>query len=271
MRRVFLLILCLFLLTTAVSAAESVSDMDSSAVISENGSCRMSVSFRLTVENVAEELYFPLPGGAKDISLNGTGAKTFRRDGLRWVDLSEVVYGPGTYSITLHYSLPELVSRVGASGLLLELPLLSGFSYPIERLTFSVTLPGKPETRPTFVSTYHPESVESYLKYTISDSVISGHFEQGLKDHETLVMRLSVTEEMFPRNLVKEWELSYDDLIQFGLLLLALLYWVFFLRCPLPRRLRRLQAPDGITAGELGCCLSGVGVDFPLMILSCMR
>ncbi|MBE6958390.1 MAG: DUF2207 domain-containing protein [Ruminococcaceae bacterium] len=271
MRRIFLLLLCLLLLTTAVQAAESVTNMESSAVVAENGTCRMSVAFTLTVENGSEELYFPLPGGAKDISLNGTGAKTFRRDGLRWVDLSPVVYGPGTYSLNLHYSLPDLVTKVGKSGLQLELPLLSGFAYPIDRMSFSVTLPGKPQTRPVFTSTYHPESTESFLQYSIADSVISGQFSQGLKDHETLLMTLSVTEEMFPQNLVKVWSLSYDDLLQYGLLLLAILYWVFFLRCPLPRRFRRLQAPDGITAGELGCCLSGLGVDFPLMVLSWAR
>lgn len=268
MRRIFLFVLCLCLLATAVHAAESVTNMESSAVVAENGTCRMSITFQITVQSSDEDLYFPLPGSAKDISLNGSGAKTFRRDGLRWVDLSEVVYGAGTFSLTLHYSLPDLVSKVGKSGLQLELPLLSGFSYPIDRMEFSITLPGKPETRPVFTGTYHSESMEEYLNYTISDSVISGHFAQGLKDHETLVMTLSVTEEMFPQNLVKQWSLSYDDLLQYALLLLAILYWVFFLRCPLPRRLRRLQAPDGITAGELGCCLSGLGVDFALMVLS---
>lgn len=268
MRRIFLFLLCFFLLTTAVSAAESVTNMQSNAVIAPNGTCQMSLTFQITVEGSADELYFPLPSGAKDISLNGTGAKTFRSDGLRWVDLSQVVYGPGTYSLTLHYSLPDLVSKAGKSGLQLQLPLLSGFSYPIDRLDFSVTLPGKPQTRPVFTSTYHPESTENYLRYDINEAVISGHSLQGLKDHETLTMNLSVTEQMFPQNLVKVWSLSYDDLLQYGLLLIALLYWIFFLRCPIPRRLRRLQAPDGITAGELGCCLSGLGVDFPLMILS---
>ena len=268
MRRIFLLILCLCLLTTAVHATDSVTNMDSNAVVAENGTCQMTLTFQITVTGSAEDLYFPLPGSAKDISLNGNGAKTFRRDGMRWVDLSEVVYGAGTFSLTLHYSLPDLVSKVGKSGLQLELPLLSGFSYPVERMTFSIILPGKPESRPVFSSIYHPESMDAYVEYTISDSMISGSFKQVLKDHETLSMTLSVTEEMFPQNLVKQWSLSYDDLLQYAFLLLAIVYWVFFLRSPLPRRLRRLQAPDGVTAGELGCCLSGLGVDFPLMILS---
>ena len=81
-------------------------------------------------------------------------------------------------------------------------------------------------------------------------------------------MTMEVTETLFPQNIAKQWSLSYDDLIQYGLLILAFLYWLIFLRCGFTRRTHWVQAPDGITAGELGCCLSGVGVDFPMMVLS---
>lgn len=267
MRRIFLAILCLLLLTTAVSAAGTVTDLQSNAVIASNGTCQISLYLQLTVESVEEDLRLPLPGNAKDITLNGNGAKTFRADSMRWVDLSAAVYGPGTYTLTLHYSLPDLVAE-GEKGLQLTLPLLSGFAYPIDRMEFSVSLPGAPEEAPTFSSTYHPDSMESFLEYTVDGSVISGYFIQGLKDHETLTMTLPVTEKLFPQNMVKRWSLSYDDLLQYGLLLLALIYWLIFLRCGLPRRLRRVQAPDGITAGELGCVLGGLGVDFSMMVLS---
>lgn len=268
MRRVFLAILCLLLLTTAVSAAGSVTEMQSNAALAADGTCQISLFIQLTVDSRDDDLRFPLPGNAKDISLNGAAAKTSRADSLRWVDLSSVVYGPGNYSLTLHYSLPDLVTEVEKNGLMLTLPLLSGFSYPIEGMEFSITLPGMPEEMPKFSSTYHPESMESYLEYTVDGPVISGYFLQGLKDHETLTMTLPVTERLFPQNMVKRWSLSYDDLIQYALLLLAAIYWLIFLRCPLPHRLRRVQAPDGITAGELGCVLCGVGVDFPMMVLS---
>lgn len=268
MRRIFLTILCLLLLTTAVSAAGSVTGMQSNAIIASNGTCQISLVIQLTMDSVDGDLKFPLPGNAKDITLNGTAAKTSRAESLRWVDLSTAVYGPGSYTLTLHYSLPDLVTETEENGLVLTLPLLSGFSYPIDRMEFSITLPGILEEIPTFSSTYHPESVESFLEYTVEESVISGHFVQGLKDHETLTMKLPVTGKLFPQNMAKRWSLSYDDLLQYGLLLLALCYWLIFLRCSLPRRLRRVQAPDGITAGELGCVLSGLGVDFSMMVLS---
>lgn len=268
MRRIIIIALCVLLLTTAVSAAGSVTGMQSAAVLASDGTCQISLVMQLTVDSGDDGLRFPLPGNAKDITLNGSAAKTSRAEGLRWVDLSPAVYGPGVYSLTLHYSLPDLVSQEEKEGLLLQLPLLSGFSYPIERMEFSVTLPGEPEKMPQFTSTYHPESMESYMAYSVDGPVISGYFLQGLKDHETLRMTLPVTGKLFPQTMVKQWSLSYDDVIQYGLLILALLYWLIFLRCRPGKRERRVQPPDGITAGELGCCLCGLGADLPAMVLS---
>lgn len=267
MRRIFIAILCLLLLTTAVSAAGSVTDLQSNATLASDGTCKISMVLQISMDGTESNLKFPLPGAARDITLNGDRAKTSRADSLRWVDLSGEVHGAGNYTLTLQYSLPDLV-RTEENGLVLALPLLSGFSYPINSMAFTVTLPGQIEGTPKFTSTYYPESMGSYLDYTAEGSVISGHILQGLKDHETLTMTLSVTEAMFPQNIAKQWSLSYDDLLQYGLLILALIYWLIFLRCGFFRQQRRVQAPDGVTAGELGCCLSGLGVDFPMMVLS---
>lgn len=267
MRRVLIAILCLFLLTTAVSAAGTVTGLQSNAILTANGNCQISMVMNLTVDSVDPDLRFPLPNTAKDITLNGSAAKTSRSGAYRWVDLSDVIYGAGSYTLTLHYTLPNVVTEQG-NGLVLNLPLLSGFSYPIAKMEFSINLPGTPEEMPTFTSTYHPESMDSFLSCTVSGPVISGYVLEGLKDHETLSMTLPVTSKMFPQDIAKRWSLSYDDLLQYGLILLALVYWLIFLRSPLTRSLRRVQAPDGVTAGELGCAMSGLGVDFSMMVLS---
>ncbi len=271
MRRSFLAILCLLLLTTAVSAAGSVTGLQSNATLASDGTCQISMVLQLHMDSAESDLKFPLPGTARDITLNGDRAKTSRANSLRWVDLSDEVHGAGNYTLTLHYSLPDLVTRQEKNSLVLTLPLLSGFAYPIDGMEFSITLPGQPEEVPSFTSTYHPESMDSYMEYTQDGPVISGYFLQGLKDHETLTMTMPVTAAMFPQNIAKQWSLSYDDLLQYGLLILALAYWMIFLRCGFSHRARRVQAPDGITAGELGGCLSGLGVDFPMMVLSWAR
>jgi len=266
-RRFFILLICCLLLTTAVQAAGTVSSLQTDVSVASNGSCQISLVMQLSVTEREDSLHFPLPREARDISLNGSGVRTFHANNARWVDLSAAVYGTGTFPLTIRYSLPDRIVS-DKNGLTLQLPLLSGFDHPINSLHFSITLPGAPENQPVFSSTYHPESMETLVDYTVDGPVISGYFTQALNDHESLTMTLPVSGKMFPQTIVKRWSLSNDDLARYGLTFLAIAYWLVFLRCRLPRRVRRVQAPDGITAGELGCCLVGQGVDFPAMVLS---
>ena len=268
MRRMWIAVLCLFLLVTSVSGANSVSQLQSSTAISADGTCQISMILQLHMDGTESKLLFPLPGNARDITLNGGHAKTSRADSMRWVDLADEIHGAGNYTLTLHYTLPDLVESGEKTGLVLTLPLLSGFSYPIDKLEFSVTLPGETKEIPTFTSTYHPESVESFLEYSVDGPVISGSSLQGIKDHDTLTMTLLVDEALFPQDIAKRWSVSYDDLLQYVLLFVALLYWILFLRCGFVRRSRWVQPPDGITAGEMGCCIGGLGVDMSMLVLS---
>lgn len=265
MRRFFIAILCCLLLTTAVCATGTVTELNSTTNVSSDGSCDVTLTFTLLHEGGS--LRFPLPSDAYDITVNGHGASTSQEHPYRWVDLSGAVPGSGTYTVTLHYSLPDRVTS-GKKGLTLTVPLLSGFTYPIERLQFSISLPGTVTTTPTFSSTYYPESADSLIDYYISDFVIAGHIRQQIKDHETLSMSLSVSESLFPQTLRKRWSLSNEDLLMYTVVLLAVLYWIVFLRNLPPRRTRRAQPIDGLTAGELGCCLTGQGIDFTAMVLS---
>lgn len=268
MRRIFSFLLCLLLLTTAVSAAGSVSNLESNTTVSANGTCQVTLVIQLSLDSVPETLRYPLPATARDIKLNGSSAKTFKDTLNRWVDLSGVITTAGSHTFTIHYTLPDAVTAQKNDTLLLELELLSGFSYPINAMSFTITLPGEVTEKPDFSSTYHPASVEILMDYTMENGVISGTFKEGLKDHENLTMTLTVPDSVFPQPIVKRWSMSTDDVAMYALAIFAALYWLVRLRCPIPRRVRRTQPPEGITAGELGCCLIGQGVDFNTMILS---
>ena len=267
MRRLVLFLLCCFLLTTAVFANDTVTHLQSNTTISENGTCRVSLTMELSV-GTEDDIHFPLPNDARDITLNGTAAETRRSNGLRLVDLSSAVHGAGRYTIYLQYTLPDRVEEQQNGTLLLRLPLLSGFDYPIEKMDFSITLPGENLEKPTFTSTYYPETMDTRMECQIRGNTISGSFLYRLKDHEALTMTLPVTKDLFPQPLTKLWAMDTVDLIRYGLTLLAAVYWLVFLRCGFPRRFRRIQPPAGITAGELGCGLLGRGVDFSMMVLS---
>lgn len=268
MRRIWIFFLCALLLTTAVSAAGYVTKLDSAAIVSEDGSCQITLVVQLTLDSAPSDLHFPLPTNARDITLNGSSAKTSKSDQLRWVELGSVITSAGSHTFTLHYTLPDCVSVQEDDTMLLELELLSGFDYPIDFMDFTVTLPGAVDDIPTFSSTYHPASVDTMMTYTVENGVISGSFTEGLKDHESLTMTMRVPATLFPRLVIRRWSISTDDLAMYALAVLALLYWLIFLRSGIPQHTRCTQPPEGLTAGEIGCCLTGQGVDFTAMVLS---
>ena len=268
MRRIVIALIFCLLLTTAVSAAGSIPQLDNNTIVSENGTCEVTLNFQLHLEEVPESLYFPLPEGARDITLNGNSARTSLADGVRRVNLRGSVSVPGSYTFLLHYSLPDAVTMDEKEQLTLTIHLLAGFSYPVEKMNFTITLPGAPEKRPSFVSTYLQESIESAMTYKVDGPTISCSVDQGLKDHDWLTMRLSVSEEMFPQPIAKRWSMGNDDVAMYALAALALVYWLVALRSLPPRRVRRATPPEGITAGELGCRLTMAGVDLTMMAFS---
>jgi len=85
-------------------------------------------------------------------------------------------------------------------------------------------------------------------------------------DHETLLLTLQVTEEMFPQPIL---EIFSSDIDQVGMLVcavLALLYWIWKLRCLPPRRKDSVSLPEGLNAGLLGTALSLQSADLSLMV-----
>ena len=271
MRRVFAGILCilLLLLTAApVLASGKVESLQSSTTVSSDGSCRVFLTVQLQLTEVPDRLYFPLPGNARNISLNGSSAPVSNSGSVREVNLRGIIASPGIHTFTIAYALPDAVSSVSGGQLSLNIPLLSGFAYPIQKMDFTVELPGVPEAKPSFASTYYQESTGSYINYRVEGNRLICSFTQSLKDHESLSMQLRVSEDLFPQSIVKKWHIGTDDFLMYSLMFLALVYWLAALRSLPLRRRRRTTPPEGMTAGTLGCALSGLGVDFTMMVVS---
>ena len=270
MRRLLLTLLCCLMLITTVSAAGSVTDLRSSTLISEDGSCEVTLTFQFQLDAVPAVLDFPLPATARDITVNGSSAKTTLTPEARLVDLTGAITSAGTHTVVIHYDLPDAVED-NSGQLILSIELLSGFAYPVQKTGFTVTLPGPPEKKASFTSTYLQESVEAVMDYQVSGSTISCSVVTSLLDRETLTMRLAVSEAMFPQSMTKKWSIGEDDLFMYGIAVLALIYWLLTMRCAPSRRIRRTTEPDGLTAGELGTRLCGQGVDFTMMVISWAR
>lgn len=264
-----LAIILLIAFTIPICAATSASNIQNQTIVSADGTCQVSLNITLHLEGGVSDLVFPLPPNAKNVTVNGAGAKTSRSGGVLAVDLSRLVGGmAGDFTLMIGYSLPNAVKYNEDNKLILTVPMLSGFAYPISQMSFSIALPGEITASPSFSSGYHQTSIESDLTYTVDGTAIHGSFIKSLKDRETLVMTMEVSDAVFPQNPVMEWRADIDDIAMYICAGLAFLYWLVFLRCLPPRRIRRTTPPDGVGAGELGCALTGTGADLTMMVMT---
>ena len=248
------------------------------ATVSDDGSAQISTTVTLHVAEPQEELVFPVPANASGISLNGSSVITEKTDSARLVDLTKTLGGmSGDFSFTVAYTVNNGVRPVEntkqdaettGKKLRLELPLLSGFAYPIDQLQYSINLPGIVTQDPMFSSGYHQEDIAKDLSYSISGGNIAGRAWVSLKDHETLTMYMDATEEMFPQTRA---ELPAMDkvTILIGICVgAALLYWFLVLRNFIPIREYPAVAPEGFGAGQIGSILTMSGTDLGLMVFS---
>ena len=275
MRRIAAFALCLILLCVLsgnARAASSASSVSLSATVSSDGSCQVTVDVSLVLDSAVSELYFPLPRQARNITVNGSSARVTRLGNASNVNITGLVKGvTGNVTLRLQYTLNNLVEYVQlaeASKLQLQLPLLSGFSMPVDKMDFTVHLPGAVNAKPVFISGYFQQSIEEDIHALVNGATITGALKTNLKDQETLLMTLDVPEEVFPQNVTKQWSMGIPDAAMVVMAALAVLYWLIFLRCAPLIRSRYAVPPAGCTAGELSCVLTGQGSDLTMMVMS---
>ena len=265
----FSLVAMLFGFVFSADAATSAKSINTYATVSNDGSCQVTLTAFIHLDQVADDLEFPLPVDARNITVNGSRAQGRVRNGLRYISLSRTIgKAVGDFTLTFTYNLPNLISTNDAGFLQLQLPILSGFSYPVQALEFSVSLPGPISVKPAFSSGYHQANIEKDIHYTVSGATISGSSQVELKDHETLSLILSVNEAMFPQKRIVAPNFQTVNVLIFVFALLALLYWALFLRNLPSWPFVRPMPPEGYTAGMLGSVLHLRGGDLSMMVFS---
>ena len=284
----FLLVLCVMsgVMCTPARADSYATLVETYCTVNTDGDCLVNTTVTLHLDN-AGDMTFPLPVNATDISMNNSTAKTTKTEDAILVDISKFTNGlVGDFTLRFDYTIPKAVKvkvlPEGASSsekkafeeafakapLQLNLPLLSGFAYPVDNLQFVVSLPSNVETRPSFTSVYRQTGIASELNYVVKSNIVSGSSTKPLNDHEGITMTMDLTEEMFPG--VSTYRRTGNPELTPMLILagLALVYWLIFLRTlPLIRN-RHVTAPEGITAGEVGCRLTLSGGDLTMMVMS---
>ena len=164
----------MFSLSVTARAENSASSIQIYASVNEDGLADVTMTVRLRITDKVESMYFPLPLTATDIKLNDNNVNSTRGATAIEVRLdksiTEVV---GDHVLTFEFKIPDVVNMVEGK-LTLDLPLLSGFSYPISSVSLTVMLPENVETTPVFKSTYHQDSIDSVLSCSVSNNIITG-------------------------------------------------------------------------------------------------
>lgn len=270
-RKLAIMLLCLTLVlgcALSVRADSAASSIQIYATINSDGDAQVTMTVNLRLETAVDTLAFPLPAGASNIKMNDSSVNATKTSSAVLVELGSIVKGyTGPVSLTFQFTLADVV-RMNEEKMMLVLPLLSGFDYPVESVNLTVMLPGNISGRPVFKSTYHQDDIETILSTSVNNNVITGLITHPLKDQETLTMTLQVTPETFS-GVSTYVRVGNPEIVPMSICAgLALLYWLLFLRCfPLLRE-RRATAPEGITAGELGSRLTLGGADLTMMVFS---
>jgi len=204
MMHICLALLVLLALALPVRAATEASSVTSYATVAADGSCQISLTVTLRLEQAVEEMYFPVPAEASAVMLNGARVSAPKNGAVRQVNLSKAVRNVvGDVTVNVQFSLHDVIVTTQEETIQMQLPMLSGFAYPVQRMEFSVTLPAAVEQLPGFYSGYHQNRIEEDLLYEVNGPTISGSTIRALKDHETLTMTLSLSEEMFPQAIIE--------------------------------------------------------------------
>lgn len=264
-RSVFLLVILLMMLSCFLPAlaADTATSLQTQAVVAGDGSCRITLQLQLQLEHTVQGLTLPLPDNAKDILVDGTPAQT-RTEGRKFVAVLPEM-SAGNRDLTVEYTLDHVVDRKTG---MLTLPLLSGFALPIRHLEFTLTLPHEITETPQFTSGYHQQQIQQQILCATDGSTLQGIVQIPLKDHETLLLQLQVPAHQYAASQESFGRIHTWDLAIGGCIFLACLYFLLTL-LPRAARIRHCYTPpEGISAGEVGTCLTGCGTDLTLLVMS---
>ena len=234
MRRILALIVCIFLFTLPVRAANAANKVTTTAVVNSNGECHVTIEAEIRLDDPARGLKFPLGTDIHSVTLNGAAAPLSQSGGVTSVNLSHLDGKTGSYSCTISFIINSVVSVNESGKQIVTVPLLYGFPYAVDEMSFQVTMPTEFSTVPAYYSGYHGQDIERQMTATTNGAVIQGRVSQELKDRETLFLKLEAEQGMFPAAQTFGGSLTFDAAAMGVCAVLALLYWMLTMRCPMP-------------------------------------
>ncbi len=267
MRRIIAVLLCCMILSLPVYADNAASDVAVTGAVAQDGSCQIAMNITVRLDQPANNLLFPLGSNVSSVSVNGVSANISQSEGISSINLDSLNGLTGTFPITIHYTVNSVVNTDEGGHQIIRVPLLTGFKYPIEKMSFTITMPAAFDTVPAFFSGYHKQDIERDITSDINGATISGSVNAPLKDSETLVLQLQAPEGMFPQNQSMGGNLFIYNIAMAVCAAAALLYWSITMGSTPLLPMHRSTAPDGISAGNVGSYLVHKRADLTMMVI----
>lgn len=262
MRRMLILIFCLFALAGAAWAADAeITALNTDVTVNEDGTAQVTMTSEVEFSAAVQNFQIPLGAGAKDIVLSGWAYKKTTVDGVTCLKLSNEAGFSGRQSFSCTYTLPCGVTETSAGQRFRLYAPQTGWEYAIGSMTLRVAFPAAVTAAPEWTSGYYEDIIDNYLKIDVAENTVTAQSIEALKDHETLRMDVQFPSETFRLGNLPGKTAKLDMLLFFLLLAVAAVYWFFLLRYSLILPRQQQTAGTDCTAGEVPCLLYGAAAD----------
>lgn len=268
MRKLLLIAVVLLLLTTTVWADGTVvTDLNTECTVAGDSSAVVTLHVSVTAPPGTESFSIPIAADAKRVSVAGTAFSLTEHGKYQYVRIEGLQGVPLDFTVTYRLSQTVVDTENGQS---FDLTLLyPGWPCPIRHFSATVALPRSFESFPELVSGYYGDLIDNYMEIQIEDGVIHAvlNEKQTLQDHEALRISLALPKDYFDLRFQAGRTVSTDRLLFLMLLVLSVLYWAVFLRERPILPNRQAMPPEGGSAGEIPCVLTGRKADLALMVV----
>lgn len=264
------LLFALGLLTLLAGAAwaddTAVTSLRTDCAVESDGACTLTLTAEIDFASGTEDFAIPISPAAREISCS---LPYTLRSGEDWKLLTLTGALSGRQSLTVSYRLAETVTDDGKAQQFSVKLLYPAWSCPIAGYEVHLRLPGSFEAMPVFLSGYYGDLIDNYMEINIEAGEIHALLnpKQTLQDHEAMTLSLELPEGFFDLRFLAGKTVRVDQMLFLGLLVMAALFWLIFLRnLPiLPKR--QAMPPEGGNAGEIPYVLTARKPDLALMVL----
>ena len=273
-RRIVLALLCVLLLTCAVSAVDNeIRSVTTEISVDENGRCNVTTTAQVHFTSSPTTFSFPLNTSAGSISASGADYKISTKNGVAYAVFSDTSGFSGDHTFTCSYTLPCAATKIEGEeeDEFLQQFLLNvidgGWEYSILKYSLRMTFPVDVPVQPTWNSAFHGDIIDNSLTIKVSGKMLTVNSVQTLIDHETLEMSLLFPDNTFTIINQAGRTMSVTQIAFFVLLAAAIVYWFIFLRGKLLLLAAKRPLPgNDATAGEIPCQLFGEKPDIAAML-----